>query len=91
MAREKKMLTADDFQNPNISVTTTSNGTLQFRDGNGKMISRDSALQREYSWQYRQRNPDTAKESSRKYAARIRAEAKEHREEQQVEETADVS
>ncbi|KKL57791.1 hypothetical protein LCGC14_2231890 [marine sediment metagenome] len=75
MARQKIELTAERFTNPRIIVTTDDDGGLTFEDEDGNELDRKTAMVRQYSFDYRTKNPDDAKESSRKYAASVREDA----------------
>lgn len=75
MARQK--LSAEEIverveANPNMTATITKAGNVQFRDGNGKVLNHKTAMVRQRAFEYRQRHPEDARESSRKYAEKIR-------------------
>lgn len=79
MARKATVLTTADFEFSGIVVTKKGRGkaaTLKYVDRDGKEIDRATAKRREYSSAYRANNSEASKESSRRYAARVRLEAK---------------
>ena len=74
MSRDERILTDSDFVGTTVDVSYEDSKIIFMV--RGVRISRKSALQRLYSYEYRHNNPERSKESSKKYAKKIREMAK---------------
>ena len=74
VSRDERILTESDFTGTTVDVSY-EDGKIIFMVREVR-ISRKSALQRLYSYQYRRNNPERSKQSSKTYAKKIRDQAK---------------
>ena len=57
---------------PTVNAKLNRKGEVEFVDEDGNKLTKKTAVTRYRAWKYRKDNPEAAKESSRKYAERIR-------------------
>ncbi len=61
---------------PVVAKTTSNGRTIHLDTGTGRIVSKKSLKQRQYSARYRRKHRSRAKRSSREYAERQRREAR---------------